>query len=254
MNPTDKFLFDTEFGRKAKRRQEAVPEPKYTEADLAAARGDGQRAGIAMGLEQAGRQIETLTAATLEQIAGGLERLAHEHEQALDLVRADAVRLAVAAAARLAPELIRRQPAVEVEALVAELLARLPNEPRVVVRVAEALVEPLSARVDAFARRPGFEGRIVLLGEPWLDGADCRVEWADGGAERDLGGLLASLDDSVRRYCDRRHEPADAAAGEDRLPPPAGATARAAVADDPFPELSDDDFDPARWGRGGAEE
>ena len=40
----------------------------------------------------------------------------------------------------------------------------------------------------------------------------------------------------------------------DRLPPPAGATARAAVAGDPFPELGDDDFDPARWGRGGAEE
>lgn len=228
-----KFLFDTAFTARPERAQK--PKPQFTEADLAAARREGQQAGFQMGRESALREIERRCADALEAVAAGLARVDGEQARAAGAIRMDAARVALAAAAKLAPALIAREPLAEVEALLAECLQELPAEPRVVVRVAEELIEPLTARIDDVVRRSGFSGAVVLLGEPGLAPGDARVEWADGGAERDLAATLRAVEEAVDRYCRiqaeglRRPLPADepkpAAAPEPHPAPPAEAAA-----------------------------
>ena len=53
------------------------------------------------------------------------------------------------------------------------------------VRVNDALVEPVDALIQRMARERGFEGRLVILGEPDIAPGDVRLEWADGGVVRD---------------------------------------------------------------------
>jgi len=244
MTSNSKFLFDTEFAVASRRRTPERPQPRYTEEELAAARGDGQRAGVEMGLAQARGEAAHAAAQALERIAAGMAELAQRQEAALEGVRAEAARLALAIARRLAGELLRRQPEAEIEALVGQLLQQLPGEPRVVVRVAEGLVQGLSERLDEIAIANAFAGRVVLLGEPHLREADARIEWADGGAERNFEELMAQVEESVRRYCDAR-----AAAAAETLAPAVAADGPAvrpampapAALDDPFPELADDD-------------
>ena len=42
------------------------------------------------------------------------------------------------------------------------------------------------------ARERGFEGRIVVLGEPDMNAHDVRIEWADGGIVRDQARIEAA--------------------------------------------------------------
>jgi flagellar assembly protein FliH len=236
MAQAKKFLFDTTFAAKAEREQK--PKPQFTDEDLAAARGEGQQAGFQMGRESALREIERRAADALEAVAAGLAGVDAAQARAVAELRAEAARLALAIAGKLAPTLVARRPLAEVEAVIAECLGQLPTEPRVVVRVAEGLVEVLSGRIDELARRVGFSGAVVLLGEPAMAPGDARVEWADGGAERDLARTLGAIEEAVGRYCRIEAEARRAPAAETPVPTQ-GFVAPAAPAldeDDPLGE------------------
>jgi flagellar assembly protein FliH len=120
--------------------------------------------------------------------ATAVERQGHEAiETALTIVR------------KLFPRLAKAHGMAEIEAVVGESLSRLRDEPRVVVRVADSLLDAVNERVKELAAKAGFEGRIVLIAQDDLQAGDIRVEWADGGAERDSGVLWHQIDDIIER-------------------------------------------------------
>jgi len=232
-------------------RSDDTPKPQFTEEDLASARGEGQQVGHEAGRRQALGEIEALATQTLQAIAADLAGFGSRHQQALLAIEADAARLAVTVAAKLAPALLAQQPLAEVQALIQRCLSEMPTEPRLVIRVGEPLVDALQEGIEAIRTQSGFAGQLVLLGEPALNGSDCRVEWADGGVERSLGSLLTRIEEAIDRYCAsladqarRLDAPDDGGASEapgvdaasEPVPPPAMAepTPAADADDDPL--------------------
>ena len=49
-------------------------------------------------------------------------------------------------------------------------------------------------RIESLAAGSGFEGKIVFLGAADMDAGDVRLEWADGGAERDSSRQWQEID------------------------------------------------------------
>jgi flagellar assembly protein FliH len=115
-------------------------------------------------------------------------------------LEAESVEVAIAAARKLAPELIAAEPFGEIAALAAGCFRQLVAAPHVVVRIAEAIYEGAHARLEQIARLHGFEGRLVVLAEPGMALGDCRVEWADGGLSRDRAATEAAIGEAVGRY------------------------------------------------------
>jgi flagellar assembly protein FliH len=70
----------------------------------------------------------------------------------------------------------------------------------VVVRVNDAVYDVAREKLDALARTRGFDGRLVILGEPDVALGDCRIEWADGGITRERAVADAAIEDAVKRY------------------------------------------------------
>lgn len=223
-----KFTFDTSFdpdepedapaAPEVEPTEPEPPEPTYGQAELdaavAAARAEGRAEGEAHGRAAAEREIEATLAAALSAIAERMETLVAERRTADAGLEREAVRVARAAAARVLPDLARRHGLEELAAMVRDCLAELTEEPRVVVRVADALLDPLRARLD---REPGvqsFAGHLVLLADDRLGPGDLKVEWADGGAVRDGAALMRAVDTALAR----------AAADEDAAPWPGGPT------------------------------
>lgn len=208
-----KFTFDTSFdpdapddGRTAETEPaepEPAPEPTYGQADLeaavAAARDEGRAEGETRARAAAEQAIETALSQALADIADGLKILVAERRAADTALQREAVRVARAAAGRVLPELARRHGLDELAAVVRDCLADLSEEPRVVVRVADALLDPLRARLDREPSVQGFAGHLVLLADERLGPGDLRVEWADGGAERDGAALLRAVDAALAR-------------------------------------------------------
>jgi flagellar assembly protein FliH len=133
-------------------------------------------------------------------IADGLERL----DRALVGIEArleiEAVEVAVAVAAKLAPELIAREPLAEISALATECFRHLVSTPHVVVRVGPDAYEAAKEKLAQIAQARGFEGRLVVQADTRLAAGDCRIEWADGGVNREEAAVRASIEEAVGRY------------------------------------------------------
>jgi flagellar assembly protein FliH len=189
MKSTAKYLFDDDFS--------ASEKPTITLVEAERRRADAEsaahRKGFAAGLEQA--QSEALAV-----IADGLERLTRALAGIEARLESEAVEVAVAVAAKLAPELIAREPFAEISALATESFNHLVKAPHVVVHIGAEAFEPAKAKLDEIAHARGFEGRLVVLSDPAMAPGDCRIEWADGGVARDRAATLATIDDAVARY------------------------------------------------------
>lgn len=199
-----KFTFDVSFdhieGPGASRSR---GERRYTRAELDATRSAALAEGHAAGLAEAAKSAESLAADSLARIAQGIAALI----AAQDATSFDTQRRAMSAMhailAKLFPALAAKDALGEVESFATKCLHEVIDEPRVVLRVANEIYAPLRERLDALADAAGYAGRIVLIADDALAAGDARVEWADGGAERDLAAQCAQITELL----DRRSDP-----------------------------------------------
>jgi flagellar assembly protein FliH len=194
-----KFMFDVDFAAGSEPARRTIA-PAVHEAALAEARATAYRDGIAAAVAEA----EARAAVALERIAAGLEALARQLAGIEARLEAEAVEVAVAVARKLAPELIAREPLAEIAALARGCFAQLVAAPHVVVRVSDALHAGAREQLEETARLHGFDGRLIVLGEPEIAPGDCRIEWADGGVVRDRTATDAAIAEAVHRYAAAR--------------------------------------------------
>src|SRR3977135_1658770 len=121
MKTTAKYLFDEDFASGEK--------PTITMVEHERRRADAEsqayRGGFAAGQEQAQQEASQRIAGALALIADGLGRLDGELTGIETRLEIEAVEVAVAVAAKLAPALISREPFVEISALATECFHHL---------------------------------------------------------------------------------------------------------------------------------
>jgi len=223
MAPARKFLFDLSFDDAADEAAvapetaaavAAPPEPTVDLAALETARAEAFAAGRGAGLAEAAQLHEAQIAAAIDTAAATLKELGRAHHAKLAELERDTAGLAAAVLSRFAPSIARRTALDDIAALVAQCIGEATDEPRLVLRVADDNFEALRTRVAPIAEGAGFAGKLVILGDETLGPADARVEWADGGAERDLGRLTRELETAALRLLDARHSSTAASSGE----------------------------------------
>lgn len=196
------FLFEQSFDvaaepKEAVKKEEEQAPPTFSEEELQAARDEAYKAGLQAGLQEAGASIEQQVATTLDVMAGTLGGIAERQASMNEAITRDAIDLAVGAVKKLLPVTAEANGVAEITALLEEALARLLQEPRITIRVAESLAGQVESQLGAVAARAGFDGRISVLPDPEMGPADCRIMWNDGEANREVGALLEELDGLV---------------------------------------------------------
>jgi flagellar assembly protein FliH len=202
MSAPAKFLFDVDFTAGVQR------EPTITLAEHAVMLAEAEAAARRKGYAEA--QVDA-DVADGRRVAEAMERIVvrlGEANKALQAIEArlesEAVEVAVAVARKLAPALIACEPLAEISALASACFRELTAAPHIVVRVNDALYAQAREKLDDIARAHGFEGRLVVLGEPGVGASDCRIEWADGGINRDSAATDAAIGEAVARYVSAR--------------------------------------------------
>lgn len=225
MQSVHKFLFETSFDqvRPAAPKQAPAPapapvppEPSYTAADLAAAREEAFAAGKDAGATEARAGIEQTAADTLSAIERSLSTLLDARAEAGRSFTRAAIETATAMVRKLYPALARRHGLAEVEGVLRQCLEDLRDEPRLVVRVADGLLDALGERLEPLTRSLGFGGRVILLADDSIAPGDCRIEWADGGVERHGPALWKDIDAAIDRALADNLLPHDPKPQEDR--------------------------------------
>jgi len=175
------------------------PERSWSEAEVeqirSAAHADGLRKGEAAALEKIENQrVAALTAIQKQlgavggQIAGlgaGLEKAAST--------------LAFAIARIVAQDALQSNAMSAIEPILARCLGEISGAPRLVIEVHDSLVENVKARLEEMVETAGFAGRIRVAGGA-AHPADCRVEWPEGGLERQMSAILDDLEYQFRAH------------------------------------------------------
>jgi flagellar assembly protein FliH len=199
-----KFLFDMPFDGSKPRVERSYapkpPPPKFSAEEIEAVRAAAHAEGEAAGREAAYGENQRNLEHALHAIEGQLAAIAAGEERARIAARAEAVELAALIARKLAGRLIEREPLAQIEALVLRVMDDMRDEPRLVIRAADAVVQQLDQHLDQLVAQSGFGGKVALVPDETLPPTDCRIDWADGSAERRQKTLEEDVDHAVERY------------------------------------------------------
>jgi flagellar assembly protein FliH len=187
-----RFLFDTDFRPRPDSPVSAQEAAALAET-VARAEAEGYARGVREGQALAEQQIQARLSDALTRVglaAAGLIGQSDARDQARE---DEALDFAILLARKIAGEALDAQPLAAIGDAARAALQHLRGVPHLVVRVHESLVDESEALVKRLARERGFEGRLVVLGEPDLAPGDARMEWADGGVVRDRTQIEAAV-------------------------------------------------------------
>ena len=217
MTKLKKYLFDLNFdapdggtGQLAGRDMDAMddvlppveevpPPPTFSEEELTLARDQAFEAGRQAAFQEAEATTERRIATALEALTGHLAAINATQEQANEALLKDCIALSATVTRKLLPEWSRRQGTEEVEAVVHQCLSQIDKDIRVTVRLHPGEVDPIREQAGQLADNTSFEGKLIFTEDPRVGPGDCRVDWGDGGAERDQSRLMAEIDAVIAR-------------------------------------------------------
>jgi flagellar assembly protein FliH len=193
-----KFRFDLDLGHRQERN--SVMTESAIAMLIASARDEGRREGLAEGERNATVKAAQAMAKAATDLADRTAAMNAALDDNRHATLSDAVSLAAAIGRKLARHLLEREPAAEIEALVAECLASLDAVPHLVIRCNDELADAVRDLAKERIATSGFSGRLVVLGEPDIRLGDARIEWSDGGIIRDTAALEAEIDQRIAQY------------------------------------------------------
>jgi len=198
MRNTTKFTFDTVFGGGDDAPAE-TPRPRQrmvlTQAEIDSIRADAHAEG-AQAAEI--RALESIASGTREAALAVRDAMTSVNAQ-MESVRADAAGIALSLARKVASAAIAAFPVGDVEAALRQALHEAIGEPRIVLHARPEVVDALSDRIAEIAHDEGYDGRVQISADASLVGADCRIDWRGGGAERTNAAIEAALDELMAR-------------------------------------------------------
>ncbi len=200
-----KFLFDTVF---EDNEATLVPDQSRREKtfwstdEREAARNEGFERGRQAGIDETLAAMEAKTASALETIAANVNTLTAQLETERQKLKQEGIVLANMIARSLTAALIAREPMHEIESLFSEALEFLPDTPHIAVRLNEASLDAAREKLEAVAAERGFQGKLIILGQPDIGQGDCRIEWAQGGIVKDQSLVKKRIYEITSQYID----------------------------------------------------
>jgi flagellar assembly protein FliH len=207
-----KFIVQREFPETSNRmvpleRQEPVIKVSQHEDVLAEAVAAARAQAFIEGKAEADGEETARLARAMESVAMALEQLRHDLDGIQAMASDEAIRFAQQIALKVAGKVMDAQPLAMIEDTGRAIFDDLRGQPHVAVRVAPDLVDAAKERLSGIARERGFEGRLIVMGEPEIMPGDVRIEWADGGIIRDRHLVERTIAAGVERALATRQEP-----------------------------------------------
>lgn len=198
MTQPAKFKFDLDLAQTS--RKTKMMEQEDLDLLISQAREQGYNEGLEAGQSSVVSQTSQQIAAAAEQVAalGNNFLQTLDHAQQHHLVQS--TKLASVVGHKLAAHLVDSNPTPEIAALLEDCLASLSGTAHLVIRCNEQLSDQVKPIAEQFAHQAGYEGRLIIMGEPDIPLGDCRIEWSDGGLARSFENLAAEIDQKVAQF------------------------------------------------------
>jgi len=195
-NDARKFLFDLAFDNGLNKRNDErdKPKPTYSQEQLDEAKRLAYEEGLSAGQKAMMEDQQQYMNVLLTQIDQRLVHVMDSSKAIWQRQLEQCQEIALVIARKIMPNYVKEHGLDEIESIVAKIIVEMSREPRLVFRVNEEQFDDANTRINAIAAQAAYAGKIVILGDPELGPSDCRIEWADGGIERDIKTLWQDID------------------------------------------------------------
>lgn len=202
-----KFMFERSFDADAPdpidaiaeeaKEEEEEPEivvPTFSEEDIERTRREAFAKGKEEALREAATAIENQIVDAIKAIGAQLSQLISHQQLANSDIFRDAVNISSAITRKTFPKINIEQALPEIESVIRQILTQIIEEPRVIIYVHPNISEQLKENVKQIASEAHFEGRVIISGDDTVAEGDCKIEWSNGGAERNFDRIMSEVD------------------------------------------------------------
>ncbi len=168
----------------------------FTEAELNAR----VEAAVTEALNAEAARAGEAQALALRDIAGRMQAILGRLDAETEAMRADAARLALTAARRIAGAALEQYGEETIARCAADALSDLRGEPRLTARVHPDLADAVSERIYAEADRLGFEGAVVVRADAEIASGDCVLDWRSGAVERTAADIERRISEIIEHW------------------------------------------------------
>ncbi len=162
----------------------------YTEEEVAEKIKAAEAAAFQKGLDEAAASAAESDKKMLERLSESMEKALSDYKSLRDSLNLQFKDMAKALVSKLVPSLLEK----DAENLIAEFLEEnfknFAAEPKLAFYFNPAVIGKAQEVIARLARTADFEGKIALHKDAKLPPQDCRVEWENGGAERNSTDML----------------------------------------------------------------
>ncbi|MDE1901063.1 MAG: hypothetical protein KGI37_05390 [Alphaproteobacteria bacterium] len=193
-----KFMFDLSFDDATNVHRAPERKPVLMKPDqIDALKKENYDAGFDAG-KVAGHDAQTAALAeSVEKIARHLNAAMNDIATLQRDRDTQTRQLVMAIARKLLPDLAARHGLQEIESVIDGAIRDMGREPRLVIRVHESEFDAIDARVQEIAARRAYAGKLIVMADAGTAAGDCRVEWADGGVERNTQAVWTEVEKTV---------------------------------------------------------
>ncbi|HEY1096760.1 MAG TPA: FliH/SctL family protein [Alphaproteobacteria bacterium] len=194
MQLNQKFLFDRDFDLEKARKQQLLEEQQqaalvpppvmFDEDTLTAARKEAYSQGLAAGLAQAEQSQQQIMLGLVDRIGHKLAMLLEQEENRTQQAQSMALRATMHIVKKFWPRMQNLFGQKDIEDFIANSLAENNDETRIVLRVNDSELDVIAAQLPRLKELQGFQGKVITLADDSVQAGDCKMEWADGGAEK----------------------------------------------------------------------
>ncbi len=165
---------------------------------------DGKEKGMQEAKEatwqEALASIEKQNSDLLERIDASLKEMLAESEQLSAKAFEHSVTLSKALSRRILPALSEKNALEEIEHLLEKSFQFLKEEPKISLRINPFLADKIKPLVANIVKKEAYIGKVAVLRDDTIALGDCRVEWKNGGAERNIEEVLTQAEALMTAY------------------------------------------------------
>lgn len=174
--------------------EKETPPPGYSQDELDAAVKSAEERGYEKGFNAASGENQKLQQNMLEEIGTRLMTLVASQEDARREDEQAALRLAVGVVRKLLPSLEESVARQEVGAFLEDNFADFRREKSLSFSFHPDMAAEVAPLLSKLAEKNDFEGKIAVHKDINLGLSDCRVEWRNGGVERNTAEVLDKVE------------------------------------------------------------
>ena len=187
--------------------QPYAPPPTFSEEELQQACRDALEKGIQQGRDESRQTVETVMVAIIERAVAQLDMLLAAEQQRIEMSQKIALNATIATIKKIWPGILQKLGMELIESTLRQGMEYNNEEPRIVVRVHDSLLDEVVRRLPQLQSQEAFAGKVIVLADAGVIAGDCKVEWADGGLERISRTLSQQLDNALERLLSTLNSP-----------------------------------------------